>query len=298
MVRVGLVDFDTSHVVAFSQRMNHFGVPQSEWVEGARVVAGCPGESEIMPERIPGYSDELKRAGIEIVAKPTDLLGKIDAVMIESQQGSRHLDRARPFLEAGLPTFIDKPFAGSVKEADAIFSLARKHNAPIMSCSALRYDPLVAQALAKQKTFGRIVSADVWGSASLHVGNPGLLHYGIHGVEMLYTLMGRGCRTVTNVATPQGEVATGVWTSGLCGVARGIRTGDAGFGLAVHYEKGHYAGLVEGAAFYREMLRRVVEMFASRKEPIDPAETREIMAFMAAALNSAERNGARVNLPG
>src|SRR5438128_2696349 len=143
MIKIGLVDFDTSHVVEFTKRLNHVGTSEKDWVEGAKVVAGWPGDSKIMPERIPGYEKELRGFGIEIVAKPADLIGKIDAVMIESQQGSRHLERARPFLEAGLPTFIDKPFAGSVNEADAILALATRHNAPLMSCSALRYDPLI-----------------------------------------------------------------------------------------------------------------------------------------------------------
>ena len=100
MIRIGLVDFDTSHVVAFTERLNHVGVDASEWVEGveARVVAGCPGDSAMMPERIPGFTEKLRGYGIEIVERPEDLLGRIDAVMIESQQGARHLERARPFL--------------------------------------------------------------------------------------------------------------------------------------------------------------------------------------------------------
>src|SRR5690349_7919943 len=140
MIRIGLVDFDTSHVEAFTQRFNHLDIAETEWVDGARVVAGCPGDSQIMPERIPGYTEKLRGYGIELVASPQDLLGKIDAVMIESQQGSRHLERARPFLEAGLPTFVDKPFAETVAQAEAMIALAQKHNAPLLSCSALRFD--------------------------------------------------------------------------------------------------------------------------------------------------------------
>ena len=148
MIRVGLVDFDTSHVAAFTQRLNHIDVGPEHAVEGARVVAGWPGDSAMMPERIPVYAEQLRGWGVEIVERPEDLLGRIDAVMIESQQGARHRERARPFLEAGLPTFIDKPFAASAEDADDIIALARRHNAPLMSCSALRYDPEVAQALS------------------------------------------------------------------------------------------------------------------------------------------------------
>lgn len=297
MIRVGLVDFDTSHVVAFTQRLNHRDVDPAQWVEGAKVVAGCPGDSAIMPERIPGYAEQLSRYGVELVARPEDLLGKIDAVMIESQQGARHLQRARPFLEAGLPTFVDKPFTATVEEADALIALAQKHNAPLMSCSALRYDPLIQEALAKREQHGRILSAETWGNAPLHPGNPGLLHYGIHSVEMLYTLLGPGCTRLHNVRTEQGEVALGLWPSGHVGVVRGVREGQGGFGFTAHYEKGHFSATVEGADFYREMLKAIVGMFQTRALPIDLAETREIIAFIEAAERSAESGGAGVAVP-
>jgi predicted dehydrogenase len=145
-------------------------------VEGAKIVAGCPGDSEIMPERIPGYVEQLRNYGIELVEKPEDLLGKIDAVMIESQQGSRHLERVHPFLEAGLPTFVDKPFTETTAQADAIIALAQKRQTPLMSCSALRYDPKIQEALARRSDYGAILSAEIWGNAPLHPGNPGLLH--------------------------------------------------------------------------------------------------------------------------
>jgi predicted dehydrogenase len=294
MIRIGLVDFDTSHVAAFTQRLNHVDISAEHRVEGAKVVAGWPGDSTIMPERIPGYVEQLKKYGVPLVARMEDLLGTIDAVMITSQQGARHRDRARPFLEAGLPTFIDKPFAASAADADAIIATARKHNAPLMSCSALRYAPEVQEALRKRDEIGRILSADVWTTATLHDGNPGLLHYGIHGAEMLYALMGPGCTEVRTVFEPGGEVVTGRWEDGRLGVLRGLREGQGGFGFAAHYEKGHHVATVQGSAFYSEMLKRIVEMFRTRKEPIPLNETREIMAFIDAARESATRKGAAV----
>jgi hypothetical protein len=294
VIRIGLVDFDTSHVVAFTERLNHVGVDASEWVEGAaaRVVAGCPGDSEMMPERIPGFTEKLRGYGIEIVERPEDLLGRIDAVMIESQQGARHLERARPFLEAGLPTFVDKPFAGTVEDADAMIALAARHGAPLMSCSALRYAPEVTAALARQDEWGKILSADVWGDAPLHPGNPGLLHYGVHGVEILYALLGGpGCARVHDLSTPQGEVVLGLWDSGHVGVVRGLREGKGGFGFTAHYERGHHSATIEGARFYTELLKAIVDMFDTGVPPIALAETREILAFMDAAARSAAAGG-------
>jgi hypothetical protein len=296
MLRIGLVDFDTSHVEAFTQRFNHLDIAETEWVDGARVVAGCPGDSEMMPERIPGYTEKLRGYGIELVARPEDLLGKIDAVMIESQQGARHLERARPFLEAGLPTFVDKPFAQTVAQAEAMIALAKTHNAPLLSCSALRYDPQIAAALAKQEPLGRILSVDVWGACALHPGNPGLLHYGIHGVEMLYALLGPGCRQVRTIRTEPGEVAVALWPNDIPSTLRGLRAGQYGFGFVAHYEKGHVPYSIEGAAFYRELLKTFVRMCETRAPVLDYATMREIIAFIGAADASAEQGGAAQSL--
>lgn len=292
MIRVGLVDFDTSHVQAFTQRLNHVDVAESEWVQGARVVAGCPGVSEMMPERIPGYRDKLAEYGVELVETPAELIGKVDAVMVESQQGNKHLAHATLFLNAGLPVYVDKPFAGSLAEADAMISLAQAKGLPLMSCSSLRYDPTIEAAKAKCSEWGKILSADVWTPASLHEGNPGMLHYGIHGVETLYTLLGDGCRSVGMQFTPQGEVASGIWANGHVGTVRGIREGGYGMGFVAHYEKGHAAFHVEGAAFYREMLKAVVAMFETGEPPIPYAEMREVIAFIMAAEESRKSGGA------
>jgi predicted dehydrogenase len=293
-IRIGLVDFDTSHVAAFTQRLNHVDVPKDQWVEGGTVVAGWPGDSMIMPERIPSYTEQLKKYGIKIVDRPEQMIGQIDAVMIESQQGSRHLERAKPFLAAGLSTFVDKPFTATPMEAATLISLARKHKAPLMTCSALRYDPEVQKALALREKHGRILSVDAWSSAALHPGNPGLLHYGIHGVEILYTLLGPDCLDVRSASTPQGEVTTGRWKNGHFGTLRGLRDGQGGFGFTVHYEKGHHSAEVQGAAFYTEMLKAVVGMFTTRKEPIPLEESHGIIAFCHAAATSLEHEGRAV----
>ena len=61
---------------------------EDQWVDGAKVVAAYPGTSEMSPERIPGFTQQLREYGITIVEAATDLIGQVDAVLIESLQGS------------------------------------------------------------------------------------------------------------------------------------------------------------------------------------------------------------------
>jgi hypothetical protein len=121
-----------------------------------------------------------------------------------------------------------------------------------------------------------------------------LLHYGIHGVEVLYALLGPGCVRVHDLSTPQGEVVTGLWESGHVGVVRGLRDGKGGFGFTAHYERGHHSAVVVGARFYTEMLKAIVAMFQTGVLPVDLAVTREIMGFIEAAARSADREGTAI----
>lgn len=296
MIRVGLVDFDTSHVVAFTQRLNHVDVPEDQWVDGAKVVMGCPGTSDISPERIPGYVEQLKKYGVEMVDKPEDMIGKIDAVCIESQGGTPHPQRAKPFIEAGLPVFVDKPFTCSVADAKALFALAARHNVPLFSSSSLRYALEVQEVKAQEAELGKVVGVDAYSPASLHPLNPGLFHYGIHGVETLFALMGKGCQAVHCVDTEGTTVVTGVWKDGRLGTVRGTRRGAHCYGFTAFCEKRVVAKPINATYIYRELLKVIVKMFENKQAPLDPEETIEIVAFIEAAMESANNHGGRMTL--
>jgi len=294
--RLGIVDFDTSHVVQFTMRLHHVEVPEEQWVDGARIVAGFPGTSAICEQsRIDEYTAKLKEFGVELVDRPEDLIGKVDGVLIESVDGSVHLERAKPFLEAGLPCYIDKPFACSVADARAIAELARANNVPVFSSSSLRYALEVVEA-QQDDSVGPIVGANCYSPASLHERNPGLYHYGIHAVEPLYAFMGTGCQAVWCVFTEGSEVTTGLWRDGRIGVVRGTRQGAHAYGFTVWGEKGVRASSITVGYIYRELLKKIVEMFETGKSPLPIEETLEIMAFIEAAKQSADNDGAKVGL--
>lgn len=296
MIRIGLVDCDTSHVVAFTQRLNHVGIGEEHWVEGGQVVAAVPGRSAIGPERIPGFVEKLREYGIEILERPEELLGKIDAVMIESADGGVHLERALPFVEAGLPLFVDKPFAASLADARKLVEAARRRGVPLTSASALRYCPEVLDVPARAGELGAVLGVDAYTPASLHPRNPGLLHYGVHGVETVYALMGTGCRSVRCVFEEGAEVVVGRWADGRLGTVRGTRRGSYAMGFTCFCEKGVVPAQVNVPRLYRDLLVVVVEMFRTGRWPLGPEELLEPVAFQEAALRSKERGGEEVAL--
>lgn len=296
MLKLGIVDFDTSHVEQFTKRLKHLDMPEDQCVDGADIVAGCPGVSLISPERVPGFTETLRNLGVEIVATPEDLLGKVDGVLIESVDGSVHLERARPFLEAGLPLYIDKPFTCSVAEAKELVALAEAKGLPLFSSSSLRYSLEVQDVLARKEEIGAVTGAHAYSPASTHERNPGLFHYGVHGVETLYALMGPGCESLTCTTVAGADVVTGVWNDGRLGTMRGTRAGAHSYGFTVWGEKAVESHSIGTGVIYRELLKRIVQFFETGQSPLDIHVTVEIMAFMEAALKSAAADGARVKL--
>jgi len=291
MIRLGVLDFDTSHVVEFTKRMNHVGIKEDQWVDGAKVVIGCPGESKIMPERIPEYTKQMKEFGVPLVEKPAEMIGKVDGMLIESQEGTPHYERAKPFLDAGIPCYIDKPFTCSVDHAHKIIELAEQKKVPVFSSSSLRYAPELV-AFMKDEKKGKILGAMAYGPASEHERNPGLFHYGIHAVEILYTLMGPGCDRVSCVYEKGAEVTTGHWKDGRLASVRGIRAGAGAYGAIAFTDKGALPVPIGTAVIYRELCKKIVEMFATGKSPLDPHVTLEIVAFIEASRKSAMSHGA------
>jgi hypothetical protein len=295
MIKLGILDFDTSHAVEFTKRLNHIeGTPKDQLVEGAQIVIGCPGESKLSPERIKGYADQMKKFGVALVEKPADMIGKVDGMLIEAVDGTVHFERAKPFLEAGIPCFIDKPFTCSVADAKKILELSEKKKAPVFSSSSLRYAPDVVEFVTDPKP-GKLVGCVVYGPAPLSPipeRNAGLYHYGIHPVEILYTLMGPGCKRVTNVSEKGVDVATGQWKDGRVATVRGIRDGKSDYGFTGFSEKAIKAVTVGTGAIYRELLKKVVEFFKTGKSPVEPATMLEIMAFIEAANKSGANHGA------
>ena len=293
MLKLGILDFDTSHCVEFTKRLNHIGTDKEQFVEGAKIVIGCAGESKLSPERVKGFNEQMTKFGIPLVDKPADMIGKVDGMLIEAVDGTVHWERAKPFLDAGIPCFIDKPFACSLTDAKKLAELAAKKKVPIFSSSSLRYAPEVVEYV-KDAKHGKVAGCVTYGPASLSPipdRNAGLFHYGIHAVEMLYTLMGPGCTRVTCTTAKGVDVATGTWSDGRVASVRGTRTPASGFGFVGFAEKGVQAVAVGTKFIYRELLKQIVEMFKTSKAPLDIAETIEIVAFIEAANKSGANHG-------
>jgi Oxidoreductase family, NAD-binding Rossmann fold len=293
MIRAGIIGLDTSHVPAFTKIFKSAGA--SGDLAGIKVVVGYPGGTDFPPsrDRVKNFTEQLRGMGIEIVDSIPKLLEKVDVVLLESVDGRIHLQEAIPVIKAGKPLFIDKPLAGSLADAIAIAEAAKQRGVPFFSSSSSRFGASL-QELKQSKELGTLAGADVWGPCTYQEGTPDLFFYGIHGVEALYTLMGTGCETVARVQAGDADVVTGVWKGGRVGTYRGIRRNKASAGGVAFGTNGIVQVGKEGG--YEDLCHEIARFFKTRKPPVSPEETIEIMAFMEAADQSKMKGGASVSL--
>ena len=291
--RIGIIGLDTSHSVAFARALNdpsagpEFG--------GYRITAAYPkGSSDIKSsaERIPAYTEEVRKLGVEITSSIDELLPKVDAVLLETNDGRLHPGQALQVMKAGKIMFIDKPVAASLSDAIAIYQAAKSYNVPVFSSSSLRYITGIPEI--KGGSVGKVTGADTFSPATLEKTHPDLFWYGIHGVETLFTIMGTGCREVVRTFTPGTDVVTGIWNDNRVGTFRGIRSGKGDYGGTVFGEKGiAVLGKYNG---YNPLLAEIIKFFQTRIPPVPPDETIEIFAFMAAADESKLKKGIPVSI--
>jgi predicted dehydrogenase len=290
--RIGIIGLDTSHSIAFAKALNGSNLPAN--YTGFSITAAYPRGSadiESSTKRIPGYTEEVKKLGIEIVSSIEELLEKSDFVLLETNDGRPHLEQAMKVIKAGKPLFIDKPVAGSLSDAIAIYESAKKYKVPIFSSSSLRYME-TAQQVAQGK-IGKVLGADTFSPAILEKTHPDLFWYGIHGVEILYTVMGQGCKELVRISSPNTDVVVGTWQDGRTGTFRGTRTGTHDYGGTAYGEKGNLVlGPFKG---YDNLLDQVIAFFKSGIAPVSAEETLEIYTFMEAA-DESKRNGGRAVL--
>lgn len=287
-LKLGMVGLDTSHCPAFTELLNDPG--NRYHVPGARVTAAFPGgsrEFSLSRDRVGGITARMRDDfGVPIVDSIEELAQRVDAVLIESVDGRQHRSQFERLAPFGKPVFIDKPLATSSGDARAIYRLSDEHRAPVFSASALRY----AAGLPSAEPAGAVRGCFCYGPAAILEDFPGLFWYGIHAAEILYAMMGGGCREVVVNSDSLADTVVGTWEDGRTGVLFGHRIeGAGGFGCTVF----HSGGVRSGAAsadppYYAQLLPRVVEFCRTGRPPVDQGETFEVIAFLEAAERARE----------
>ncbi len=223
-----------------------------------------------------------------IVARPEDVIGKVDAVCIATDKGHEHIARAKPFIEAGIPTFIDKPLADNRNDLLQFIKWYREGK-PIMSTSCMRYAVEIEEM--KKAQIGKLCLATGMMCKSW-------ARYGIHGLEGLYQLTGPGFIGVRDVGVMDKHTVLLKHVSGAEGVLWNHYECYGGFGTyQMIGDKGvAFDKFADTFTAFKRQLESFVEFIRTGQHPFPVEETFELIAIVVAAQISLQEGGREVLL--
>jgi predicted dehydrogenase len=255
-IRIGIIGSENSHTAIFGKMFN--------------IDKKFPG---VEVTHLWGETDVFARRAAEggkiptIVKDPKEMLGKIDALIVDHRHAKFHLEAATPFVKAGIPTFIDKPFCYRVEEGKKFLEMARKLGTPVTSYSSIGQSVSTYDMKQQLETMGVINHVVRYGPVELNSEWGGVFFYGVHILQPLMVMFGEDVIRVKITRDGQKGNASLVFKSGLFAtlifknVARGWET---------YVET--KTGMVELKSRIPEtepgkMYTDIVEMFRTRIEP-------------------------------
>jgi len=270
--RIGIVGTDNSHALIFSQIAN--GLDEANYVPGFEVthLFGLDGKRnrEVAEKgRVPN-----------IVSDPKDMLGEVDAAFIEFRHGGLHLKYARPFIEAGIPVFVDKPLATTTNDARKVLSLAKRKHIPFTSFSTLRYTVLVQEV---RNLFAREepVYLSIVGPGDIESEYGGLVFYGIHHAEIFNQIIDVGVKDV--IAMRRGkDVSAIIRHPKLSGEIRISPNIPYLFAVEAITKKSYLSEKIDASTCYRDGMLKLWEMLDTGTWPLADRQMFEPVAMVKA----------------
>ncbi len=225
-----------------------------------------------------------------VAAQPTDVIGHVDAVIIATDRGGEHVARARPFVEAGLPVFIDKPLTDNAPDLK-IFQDWVAAGKPIMSSSCMRYAKEFLPYRATTPELGELRFASITTAKSWEA-------YGIHALEAVYPIFGPGFLSARNTGSAARNVVHLKHRGGADVVV--VATADmlGGFGCLTLCGTAGRAQAAFGDTYFafRAQLEAFLGYLRTGVRPFPFAETVELMQLVIAGIRSREQDGREVSL--
>ena len=276
-VRIGIIGAENSHTVGFGKMFN--------------IDKKFPG---VEVTHLWGETDEFARKAAEagkipiIVKDPKEMLGKIDALIVDHRHARYHLEAAAPFVKAGIPTFIDKPFCYRVAEGKKFLAMARESGTPVTSFSSIAQSYGTYDIKKQLETLGEVNHVVRYGPVDLDSEYGGVFFYGVHLLQPLMFLFGEDILRVKITRDGKKGSASLVFKSGLYAT---LIFKNVSYGWETFVETKN--GLVELKSRVKEgdpekIYVDIVEMFRTEKEP----RSHESILNEVAILEALERSSA------
>lgn len=223
-----------------------------------------------------------------IVENFEDVIGQVDAVIVATDKGDEHVWRAKPFIDAGLPVFIDKPLADNVEDLKYFINCV-KNGAKILSSSSLRYTKEYIPYFESTNELGDLRYINMTMTKSWE-------RYGIHALEPVFRITGPGYVSVQNTGDETNNIVHLVHKDGIH-VNLAVMYGSAGSDLKLVGTKDSICVPMKDSFYsFKTQLEKFVDFIEFGKEPYPFDETIELMEIIIAGIRSRNEGGRKVML--
>lgn len=253
-IRIGIIGAENSHTVTYGQIFNRDRkFPDCE-------VVGVWGETA-----------EFARQAAEkgkipwIVKEPGEFMGKIDALIVDHRHAKYHLAAAWPFVEAGIPTFIDKPFCYRVSEGRKFLEMARAKKTPVTSFSTAARGERIIELKDQLKAIPRIHHVISAGHCDVESPYGGVFFYGVHQIERLMAVFDENIQRVRVSRKGEDASATLVFASGMLATVI-MSKGRPPFEFAVITDQGIRKLEAKSSGESLTPYQEIVQLFREGKE--------------------------------
>lgn len=195
MLDIGIFGLDTSHAEAFATSLSE--------KPGVKISAVWD-SGDVRDQEYANWFCE--RYGATSYASPKSMYEVIDAAMILTVNWDIHSSLAVPFLDRGIPTFIDKPVAGRYEDISAIADAADQ--TPLFGGSAIPFHPGLAE-----------IPSELPERHLYCVGYDDPFYYGVHLADTVRVLAGVNWTAVKSSKEP-GDVVTVAFENGTYATLR------------------------------------------------------------------------------
>jgi hypothetical protein len=225
-----------------------------------------------------------------VVKTPEDVIGEVDLVVISVDDGDDHVRRVAPFIEAGLPVFIDKPMATNIPDLQQFIDWEKEGHF-IMSSSGLRYAPAAIALREELASLGELrwissTSAKTWERC------------GIHALEAIYPLIGPGLKSIRLESQPGSDIGYILHESGVQLTLPIIYDMVGSFGLVDACGTAGHRRISVAAPYraFRDQLVAVLHALRVGRSVYPFSETTELMATIIAGIRSRSEKGRLVSI--
>ena len=183
-MKIAILGTENSHALAFARLIKEKAKYRDVEITGVYGYDAAANQ-KLVDEGLVSYAAQ----------DPHEFLGKVDGIVVVARHGDHHHEYALPYVKAGIPAFIDKPFTVDLEKAQELLDAAKENGALICGGSSLKFadEFLPLKRYAEKNT---VVGGYVAAPINMVNDYAGFYFYSQHLIEILFTVFGKDIKTV------------------------------------------------------------------------------------------------------